>query len=106
MNLPSPTLAAADELGSRANRRELRDLAEVEAVELARRARAEREHVDRDILLEAPACLDVAAHLNIGTLADAIYNHALIHAGFTTRAADVPYDVCPRCGDDLPRSVR
>lgn len=105
MNLSSRTLTAADEFGQRANRRDLRQLAEAEAVELARRARAEREQVDRDVLLEAPACLDVAAHVNVGTLADAIYNHALIHAGFTGRTHGVPYDVCPRCGDDLPGSA-
>ncbi|HEX6620415.1 MAG TPA: hypothetical protein VF024_12185 [Solirubrobacteraceae bacterium] len=109
MNLRSDTLDTADQarLAGRAGegglRSHLHGLAEREAVELVQRARSEREVLDRDVLLEAPACIDIAAHVQVSTLAEAIYMHALVHAGFITPAPGEYYDVCPLCRDDLPR---
>ena len=105
MNLPSPTLDLANEAGINADRGELHRLAIAEGTELVRRAAAERQTVDRDVMADVPACLDVAAHLSAGALGEAIYLHACVHTGFVTREPGKPYDVCPMCGDDLPRAA-
>lgn len=85
----------------------LRTAAEHDARDLVQRARSEREQIDGDVVLEAPACIDIATHMPILLLADAVYQHALLHAGLVMRSftsGGGPYEVCPLCGDDLPRS--
>lgn len=107
MNLDSRALAFAGEHGRDVVDRlgDLRAAAEHDAADLVQRARAEREQLDRDVLLEAPACLDIAAHMVAEGLTNAIYLHALLHAGLVQRAGTgQAYDVCPLCGDDLPRT--
>lgn len=107
MNLDSSALAFADEHGRGVVDRlgDLRAAAEQDAAELVQRARAEREQLDRDVILEAPACLDIASHMVAEGLTNAIYLHALLHAGLVQREETrTAYEVCPLCGDDLPRA--
>jgi hypothetical protein len=84
----------------------LRTAAERDAHDLVQRGRSEREQIDGDVVLEAPACIDIATHTLVAGLAEAIYQHALLHAGLVMQhGSGEPYGVCPLCGDDLPRAA-